>query len=109
MPNTYTQIHIQLVFAVRFRESVIGAAWKEELYRYMTGIVQRREHKLLVINGMPDHVHLLLGLRPEQSISELVQEIKANSSKWINEKRFLRARFEWQSGYGAFSYSKREL
>ncbi len=109
MPNTYTQIHIHLVFAVKYRDGVIQASWKDELYKYITGIVQNNKHKLLSINGMPDHVHILLGLRPSQSISDLLQDIKGSSSKWINEKKFIKTRFEWQEGYGAFSYSKSQI
>lgn len=86
---TYTQIHIQLIFAVKFRDALIQTNWKEELYKYVTGIIQNNNHKLICINGMPDHIHILIGLRPNQSISSLVNEIKSNSSKFINEKRFL--------------------
>ncbi len=85
---TYSQIHIQLVFAVKFREALIQKDWKEELYKYITGIVQNNNHKLLSINGMPDHFHILIGLRPNQALSELVNQIKSNSSKWINDKHF---------------------
>ena len=109
MANTYTQIHLHLVFAVQFRASLIQTAWKDELYKYMTGIVQENKHKLLIINGMPDHVHLLIGMRPTQSVSDLLQDIKGSSSKWINERKFTMSRFQWQEGYGAFSYSKKEL
>lgn len=106
MPNTYTQIHIQFVFAVKFRHGLISSSWKDELYQYITGIVQNNKHKLICINGMPDHIHILIGVRPHQSISDLMQDIKGGSSKWINEKKFLKGKFEWQQGYGAFSYSK---
>ena len=109
MPNTYTQIHIHFVFAVKYRDSVIQTSWKDELYQYITGIVRNNKHKLLSINGMPDHVHILIGIRPSQSISDLLQDIKGSSSKWINEKRFIKTRFEWQEGYGAFSYSKSQI
>lgn len=109
MPNTYTQIHIHFVFAVKYRDSVIQASWKDELYQYITGIVRNNKHKLLSINGMPDHVHILIGLRPSQSISDLLQDIKGSSSKWINEKKFIKTKFEWQEGYGAFSYSKSQI
>lgn len=85
---------------------VIGNTWKEELYRYITGIVQNQGHKVLAINGMPDHVHLFFGMRPAQSLSDLMRAVKGDSSKWINDKRFVRGRFSWQEGYGAFSYSK---
>jgi len=106
---TYSQIHIQLIFAVKFRDALIQNDWKEELYKYMTGIIQNNNHKLLSINGMPDHIHILIGLRPNQALSELVNQIKSNSSKWINDKRFLPVRFEWQKGYGAFSYGKSQI
>jgi REP-associated tyrosine transposase len=109
MPNTYTQIHIHFVFAVKYREGVIHKDWKDELYKYITGVIQNNKHKLISINGMPDHIHILIGLRPTQSISELLQDIKGNSSKWINDKKFVKGKFEWQEGYGAFSYGKSQL
>jgi putative transposase len=109
MANTYTQIHIQAVFAVQNRDCIIQNAWKGELYKYITGIVQNHKHKLLAINGMADHVHILIGFRPTQSLSDLMQDIKGSSSKWINEKGFVKGRFSWQEGYGAFSYSKSDL
>lgn len=109
MPNTYTQIHIHGVFAVQNRISLISDTWKEELYKYITGIVQHNGHKLLSIGGMPDHVHLMFGLRPVQSISDLMQDIKGSSSKWVNEKEFVRGKFSWQEGYGAFSYSRSQI
>ena len=91
--NTYTQIHIQLVFAVKFRQALIQNEWKDDLFKYITGIIQTRKHKLLSINGMPDHIHILIGLRPNQSVSDLVQEVKSISSKWINENNFIPFRF----------------
>jgi len=106
MANTYTQIHIQFVFAVKYRNGLIQESFKNELFQYISGIIKANNHKLLAINGMPDHIHILIGMRPTQSISELIQVVKANSSKWINEKKFLNVKFEWQEGYGAFSYSK---
>ena len=109
MANTYTQIHLHLVFAVQYRASLIHETWKDELYKYTTGIVQQHKHKLIIVNGMPDHVHMLIGMRPTQSLSDLMQDIKGSSSTWINERRLTKGRFQWQEGYGAFSYSKREL
>ena len=109
MANTYTQIHIHAVFAVQNRLSLIRDQWKDELYKYITGIVQNNNHKLLIINGMPDHIHILFGLRPAQSISDLLQDIKGSSSKWINDRRFVKGKFSWQEGYGAFSYAKSDL
>ncbi len=109
MANTYTQIHIQFVFAVKYRDCLIHPSWKEELYMYITGITKENGHKLLAINGMSDHIHILIGLRPTQSIADLMQNIKGGSSKWINLKKFLKIKFEWQEGYGAFSYSKSQV
>jgi REP element-mobilizing transposase RayT len=109
MANTYTQIHIHFVFAVKFRQRIIQSKWKEDLYKYMTGIIQNDNHKLLAINGMPDHIHILIGLRPAQSISDLMKNIKQSSSKWINENKLTNGHFEWQEGYGAFSYSKSQI
>ena len=109
MANTYTQIHIQAVFAVQSRECIIRNSWKEELYKYISGIVQSNNHKLLSINGMPDHIHILFGLSLSQSIADLMQDVKGSSSKWINDKKFVQGKFSWQEGYGAFSYSKSEV
>jgi REP element-mobilizing transposase RayT len=109
MANTYTQIHIQTVFAVKKRTGLIQPTWKDELYKYITGIVQKHDHKLLAINGMPDHLHIFFGMRPTQSLSDLLQDIKGGSSKWINERRFINDHFEWQSGFGAFSYNKDDM
>lgn len=107
--NTYTQIHIQLVFAVKFRQALIQNEWKDDLFKYITGIIQNRKHKLLSINGMPDHIHILIGLRPHQSVSDLVQEVKSVSSKWINENKLIPFQFEWQDSFGAFSYGKSQI
>lgn len=109
MSNTYTQIHIQAIFAVKYRVGIIRNNWKDELYKYITGIIQKHNHKLLIINGVEDHVHVFFGMRPNQSLSDLLQDIKTNSSKWINEKGLASGRFEWQSGYGAFSYGKSQI
>lgn len=109
MANTYTQIHIQAVFAVQNRISLIQADWKDELYKYITGIVQKYDHKVLQINGMPDHIHILVGFRPTQALSDLMQMAKEDSSKWINAKGLVKGKFSWQSGYGAFSYSKDQV
>ena len=109
MPNTYTQIHLQLVFAVKFRAAVIEPHWKNELYKYITGIITTQGHKLISINGVADHVHILIGFKTHQSLSELLQDIKGSSSKWINDRKLTRSKFAWQSGYGAFSYSHSDL
>ena len=109
MANTYTQIHIHAVFAVQNRLFLITENWKERLYQYITGIIQNNGHKMLAINGMPDHLHILFGMRPVQSLSDLMQDIKGDSSKWINNNKLVPGRFSWQEGYGAFSYSKSDL
>lgn len=106
MSNTYTQLHIQIVFAVKFRKHLINPLWKTELYKYISGIIEHKQHKLLCINGMPDHIHILIGLRPHQSLSDLVRDIKRSSSLWINENKYSTGNFTWQEGFGAFSYSK---
>lgn len=109
MANTYTQIHIQVVFAVQNRKALIQLKWKDELYKYITGIVNHNNHKVIQINGMPDHIHLLLGFRPTQSLADLMKHIKQSSSMWINERGFIQEMFSWQAGYGAFSYSKSQV
>ncbi len=105
MANTYLQIYIQIVFAVENRTSLIKPIWKNELYKYITGIVQNNKHKLIAINGVPNHIHVFVGYKPHQLIPDLLQNIKRDSSKWINKKGFIRGHFNWQAGYGAFSYS----
>jgi len=95
MANTYTQIHIQAVFSVQNRDCIIKKEWETELYKYITGIIQNHSHKILAINGMPDHVHVFFGIRPTQSLSDLMQDIKGDSSKWINQKGFINGRFSW--------------
>ena len=105
MPNTYTQISIQAVFAVEGRENLIANAWRASLHQYMAGIV-RKEAITLAVGGWKDHVHIFFGLPPTLSISNLVQKVKANFSRWINEQNFVNGKFQWQQGYGAFSYSR---
>jgi REP element-mobilizing transposase RayT len=109
MPNTYIQIHIQFVFAVKFRTALIADDWKQRLHQYITGIFQENTHKMLQINSMPDHIHIFIGMRPHQSISALIQNEKAESSKWIKLQNFCSQPFAWQEGYGAFSYSKSQV
>ncbi len=109
MPNTYSQIYIQIVFAVKGRENLIPKKRREELHKYITGIVKNREQKLLSIFAMPDHVHLLVGLKPTIPISDFVRDIKSGSSKFINDSKWLNGKFNWQAGYGAFSYSKSQI
>jgi len=109
MPDTYTQIHLQCVFAVKYRLALIHPLWEELLYKYIAGIVRNQGHKLLAINGMPDHIHLFLGLRPVQAVSDLMREIKGDSSLWINKQGLAGGRFKWQEGFGAFSYKKSDV
>lgn len=109
MAGTYTQIHLHLVFAVQNRHSLIHDSWKERLYQYITGIIQTQKHKVVIINGMPDHLHIVIGMKPTQSLSELMQDIKGSSSKWINDNKLSAGKFAWQQGYGAFSYNRSQL
>lgn len=109
MANTYTQIHIQVVFAVKYRDALILPYFKERLHQYMTGIIQNRDHKLVAINSMPDHLHLLIGYRPHESLASLIGTVKGDSSEWINHEHLSRTQFRWQAGYGAFSYSKSDV
>lgn len=109
MANTYSQIYIQTVFAVEGRLSLIRPEFKEELYKYITGIVTNQRQKLISINGMPDHLHILIGLRPAMALADLVREIKADSSNFINRNKWVHGRFSWQEGYGAFSYGHSQL
>ncbi|MDE1193493.1 MAG: IS200/IS605 family transposase [Arachidicoccus sp.] len=108
MSNSYSQIHIQFVFAVKYRTALISNEWKERLYQYITGIFRQNKHKVLQINGMPDHIHIFIGMRPHQSISSLIQNVKTESSKWIKAQK-LSPSFAWQEGYGAFSYSRSQI
>jgi REP element-mobilizing transposase RayT len=109
MANTYSQLYIHIVFAVKGRQNLISANRKEEIYKYITGIVTNKGQKLIAINGMPDHIHILIGLKPDKSISDLVRDIKSNSSKFINDKKWINGKFEWQTGFGAFSYNHSQL
>ena len=102
MANTYTQIHIQAIMAVKFRKSIIHFSWKERLHQYITSILQQRDDKMLSINSMPDHLHLFFGFRPTQTLSDLMRLVKGESSEWINKHKFTDCLFRWQSGYGAF-------
>ncbi|HKP86970.1 MAG TPA: IS200/IS605 family transposase [Blastocatellia bacterium] len=109
MANTYTQIYIQVVFAVSARQCLIAREFKEELYKYMAGIIRSEDQKLIAINGMSDHIHILIGLKPDMALSNLVRQIKTSSSNFINSQRLVRGRFSWQEGFGGFSYSHSQL
>ncbi|SHI57200.1 REP element-mobilizing transposase RayT [Cruoricaptor ignavus] len=107
--GTFSQVYLHFIFAVKFRDGLLLKTFQDEVYRYIAGIVQNNGHKLISVGGMPDHIHILVGMKPNQSVADLVNKIKSNSSKFINEKRFLPVRFEWQRGYGVFSYSRSQL
>ena len=109
MPNTFTQLYIQFVFAVKHRESLIKKEWKDELYKYITGIVQNNKSKMLAINGVDDHIHIFIGYKPTIAIPDLIKDIKLASGSWINDNRLTSHRFNWQEGYGAFSYRLRDV
>jgi REP element-mobilizing transposase RayT len=105
MPGSFSQLYIQVVFAVKGRENLIDSKWKEELNKYISGIIKGKEQKSIIVNGMPDHIHAFIGLKPSMPVSDLVRDIKNNSSNFINDKKFVKGKFSWQEGYGAFSYS----
>lgn len=109
MAGTYSQIYIQVVFAVKGRENLINKTWKDELHKYIAGIIKGKDQKSIIVNGMPDHIHAFIGLRPSMAISDLVRDIKNNSSKFINEQQFIKSKFSWQEGYGAFSYASSQV
>ena len=107
--SAYSQIYIQIVFAVKGKDSFIKREWEERLYRYITGIVQRKGQKMLAINGMPDHIHFFIGMKPDCSLSDLVREVKKSSNEFIKENKLSKFKFNWQEGFGAFSYSHSQL
>ena len=109
MPNTHSQILIHLVFAVKGRDSLLHQSWEEKLHKYITGIVQKQDQKMLAINGMPDHIHILIGMKPNCRISDVVREIKKSSTEFIKKNKLCRKNFNCKSGYGAFSCSQSSL
>jgi REP element-mobilizing transposase RayT len=109
MADTFSQLYVQLVFAVKGRQSLILPAWEQELYMYIAGIVRKKGQKLLAINGVPDHVHILVGFKPSCCLSDLVREIKKSSNEFIKHRGFVKGNFQWQEGFGAFSYSHASL
>ncbi len=109
MPDTYTQLYIHFVFAVKYREAIIKPEWEERLHKYITGIIQKNGHKLLAINSVTDHIHIFIGLNPKQSISDLMRLVKGDSSEFINKENLTPRKFQWQEGYGAFSNSRTHI
>jgi putative transposase len=109
MAGTYSQIHIQTIFAVQGRRSLIHPSHQDELNRFISGIIQNKGQKPIIVNGMPDHIHVFLGLKPNMNPADIVRDIKNNSSRFINKQNWCNERFAWQEGYGAFSYSKSQI
>ena len=107
--GTFSQIYIQVVFAVKHRDSLIKQSWEEELYKYITGIIRNKGQKMLAINGVDNHIHFFIGMKPSCRLSDLVREVKKSSNNFITEKKFTNFKFDWQEGYGAFSYSHSAL
>ena len=109
MSGTFSQVYIQVVFAVKGRENLIDKLWKDELHKYIAGTIKNKGQKSIIVNGMGDHIHAFIGLKPSMAISDLVRDIKNNSSNFINDKAFVKGKFAWQEGYGAFSYSQSHI
>jgi REP element-mobilizing transposase RayT len=109
MAGTFSQIYIQYVFAVKGRQNLLQKPWRDEVFKYMSGIIKGKDHKPIIVNGVEDHVHLFVGLKPAMSISDLVRDIKNNSSNFVNDHKFIKGKFSWQEGYGAFSYGHSQI
>lgn len=109
MAGTYSQIYIQVVFAVKGRENLMRKEWRTEVHKYISGIIKAKEQKPIIVNGVGDHIHCFIGLKPSMALSDLVRDIKNNSSKFINEQGWVKGKFSWQEGYGAFSYAHSQI
>ena len=109
MAGTFSQIYIQCVFAVKGRANLLQQPWRDEVFKYISGIIKGKNQKPIIVNGVADHVHVFVGMKPAMSVSDLVRDIKNNSSNFINEQRFLKGKFAWQEGYRAFSYSHSQI
>lgn len=109
MAGTFSQIYIQYVFAVKGRENLLQKPWRDDVFKYIAGIIKAKGQKPIIVNGVADHVHVFVGLKPAMSISDLVRDIKNNSSKFINEQKFIKRKFSWQEGYGVFSYAHSQI
>ena len=109
MANTYSQIYIQIVFAVQGRQNLLAKEWRQEVFKYMAGIIKNNGQKPIIVNGMDDHVHVFVGLKPVLALSDLVRDIKNNSTNFINDNNWIKGKFNWQEGYGAFSYSHSQV
>jgi REP element-mobilizing transposase RayT len=109
MAGTFSQVYIQVVFAVKGRENLISNEWKEELHKYISGIITAKGQKAIIVNGVSDHIHCFIGLKPSIAISDLVRDIKNNSTNFINDRKFIKGKFRWQEGFGVFSYSQSQI
>jgi putative transposase len=109
MSGTYSQIYVQYVFAVRGRDNLLQKAWREEVFKYIAGVIKGKNQKSIIVNGVADHVHVFVGLKPTMNIADLVRDIKNNSSKFINDQKYLKGKFSWQEGYGVFSYAHSQI
>jgi len=108
-PGTFTQLYIQIVFAVKYRDRLLHESFRTEVFKYISGIISNKEHKSIIVNGVSDHIHIFIGLNPKMALSNLIGEIKRNSSIFINEQKWIKGHFAWQEGYGAFSYSRLDI
>ena len=109
MAGTYSQIYIQIVFAVQGRQNLLQKEWRQEVFKYMAGIIKNTGQKPIIVNGVEDHAHVFVGLKPSKALSDLVRDIKNNSSNFINDQKWIKGKFNWQEGYGAFSYSHSQI
>jgi REP element-mobilizing transposase RayT len=109
MAGTYSQIYVQIVFAVQGRQNLLQKAWREEVFKYMSGIIKNKGQKPIIVNGVSDHIHAFVGLKPSMALSDLVRDVKNNSSNFINDNQWIKGKFCWQEGYGAFSYSHSQI
>jgi len=109
MANTYSQIYIQVVFAIQGRQNLLAKEWRQEVFKYLAGIIKAKGQKPIIVNGVEDHVHVFIGLKPSMALSDLVRDMKNNSSNFINDNRWIKGNFSWQEGYGAFSYGHSQI
>jgi putative transposase len=109
MAGTFSQVYIQVVFAVKGRQNLLQKPWREEVFKYMAGIIKGKNQKSIIVNGVEDHVHLFIGLKPSMAISDLIRDVKNSTTNFINDQKFIQAKFSWQEGYGAFSYSHSQI
>jgi len=109
MAGTYSQIYIQVVFAVKGRQNLLQKPWRDKVFKYMSGIIKEKKQKPIIINGVSNHVHLFIGLKPAMALSDLIRDVKNNTSNFINDQKFIRGKFSWQEGFGSFSYAQSQI